>query len=169
MAGDSNRTRQATMIMQLTRRQFDFGYEGDASVITHPRLRALYDLWQDKRGSRQAPSRRDFAVEELKPWFGHLMVLDCLEDDSFRYRLYGTELARMFGFDLTGHTVDSVADRIGPRPDAEYRQVRRIGAPLHVSRSSPSAKDYLLVDKLALPLMEAGEVTKILAAIYPSP
>lgn len=157
------------MIMQLTRKQFDFGYEGDATVIAHPRLRTLYDLWQDRRGSRQAPSRRDFAVEDLKPWFGHLMVLDCLADDSFCYRLYGTELVRMFGFDLTGRAVDAVADRIGALPDAEYRQVRRIGAPLHVSRSSPSAMEYLLVDKLALPLMEAGEVTKILAAIYPSP
>ncbi|MEK9967550.1 MAG: PAS domain-containing protein [Ferrovibrio sp.] len=154
------------MIMQFKRQIFSY-HDSNAEVgISHPRLQALFDLWNDKRGSRQAPPRSDFSHEELRPWFGHLMLLDCLGDSEYRYRLYGTELVRMFGFDLTGKTVRASTSRIGDKPLAEYEKVMRIGAPVYTSRISPSAREYLQVDKLALPLMEGGIVTRILGAIY---
>lgn len=136
--------------------------------IAHPQLRALHELWERKRGLRTAPSRADFSVEELRPWLGHLIMVDCLDDDDFRFRLYGTALVRIFGFDLTNRLVSDVSGQIGDRPAAEYRQVRRLGTPFHVARRSPSAREYLTMDKLALPLMDNGVVTKIMAAIYHS-
>src|SRR3546814_5412757 len=40
-------------------------------------------------------------------------------------------------------------------------------APSYVSRMSPSRREYLAVDKLALPLIDAdGRVNKILGSIY---
>lgn len=38
-----------------------------AKDIANPLLRGLYRLWDAKRGSRPAPSRADFTVEELRP------------------------------------------------------------------------------------------------------
>lgn len=137
-----------------------------AEAIANPLLRALYRLWDGRRGSQPAPSRADFAVEDLRPWLGHLVILDCLEDDDFRFRLYGTALVDIFGFDLTNTLVSAAADRIGAKPMAEYRQVRATGLPCYIARGSPSSRDYLAMDKLALPLMDRGAVTKILAAIY---
>ncbi len=137
-----------------------------ASSIGHPMLRQLYGLWRQKRGAHPAPSRGDFGIEELRPWLGHLMILDCLENEDFRYRLYGTNLVGIFGFDLTGTLVSAAAGKIGDKPIAEYRQVRVSGLPSYVARGSPSSRDYLAMDKLALPLMEGGVVVKILAAIY---
>lgn len=72
----------------------------------------------------------------------------------------------IFGFDLTNRLVSAVAGKIGEKPIAEYRQVRMTGMPCYIARGSPSARDYLAMDKLALPLMDQGIVTKILAAIY---
>lgn len=153
-------------MMQLKRQELS-SHENDLGVVhPHPKLRALFDLWDARRGSRPAPARSDFSHEDLQPWFGHLMLLDCLDDNEYRYRLYGTGLVRLFGFDLTGQTVSASADRIGDKPLEEYASVVRIGAPVYVSRISPSAREYLKVDKLALPLMEDGRVTRILGAIY---
>lgn len=133
----------------------------------NPKLGSLCRLWEAKRGNRLAPSRSDFTVTELRPWIGHLMVIDVLgAGQDFRYRLYGTDLVDIFGFDLTGRLVSEVADRIGDRPLEEYRDVARLALPRYVSRVSPSSREYLLVDKLALPLAEGGIVNKILAAIY---
>lgn len=154
------------MIMQLKHRVFSYEEAAGGDAITHPALRSLYELWDHQRGTRQAPPRTDFPPELLRPWLGHLVVLDCLDDGDFRYRLYGSHLVELFGFDLTGKTVSSTEDLIGDKPLKEYRQVCRIGAPVHASRISPSAREYLQVDKLALPLMEGGVVTKILGALY---
>lgn len=153
-------------MMQSRRQDLSYPAGNQAAAITHPRLRALYDLWNAKRGDRQAPPRSDFSHDDLLPWFGHLLLLDCLEGGEFRYRLYGTGLVTLFGFDLTGRTVGASLDRIGDKPLDEYVTVMRTGAPVYASRSSPSARDYLKVDKLALPLMDGDRITKILGAIY---
>lgn len=154
------------MMMQFKRQSLSYHDDSHDVAISHPALRSLLDLWEIKRGSRQAPPRSDFSHEDLLPWFGHLMLLDCLDNNEYRYRLYGTALTQLFGFDLTGKLVGASSDRIGAKPLDEYAKVVRIGAPVYVSRSSPSAREYLQVDKLALPLMEGGRVTKILGAIY---
>jgi hypothetical protein len=143
---------------------------GAAPSIGNPALAALHGLWSTRRGDRIAPARADFDVFELRPWFGHLMLLDVLEGGGdMRFRLYGTELVGIFGFDLTGRRVSAVIDLIGDRPLQEYREVARYGRPAYVSRMSPSQRDYLAVDKLALPLADNGRITKILGAIYLSP
>lgn len=154
------------MIVQLKHRIFTYEDDSGSTAIGHPKLRALYELWDARRGTRQAPPRSDFSLDDLRPWFGHLMIVDCLPDDDFRYRLYGTELVRLFGFDLTGKSLSDALLYIGDKPLREYQQVCRIGAPVHASRVSPSAREHLQIDKLALPLMEGGEVTKILGALY---
>ncbi len=154
------------MMLQFKRQSLSYHDDSHDVAISHPALRGLFDLWDVKRGSRQAPPRSDFSHEDLLPWFGHLMLLDCLDNNEYRYRLYGTALTQLFGFDLTGKLVGAVTDRIGAKPQDEYARVVRIGAPVYTSRISPSAREYLQVDKLALPLMEGGRVTKILGALY---
>jgi len=135
---------------------------------SHPSLVGLYDFWRSLCGGRVAPARADFDVADLRPWLGNLMILDIEPDGDFRYRLYGTGLVHIFGFDLSRRQVSETSHLIGDKPLAEYRQVRDYCQPVYAARFSPSAREYLAVDKLALPLVEAGAVNKILGAIYPS-
>lgn len=153
-------------MMQFKRQSLPDHDDSQDVAVFHPRLRALFELWDARRGSRQAPARSDFSHDDLLPWFGHLMLLDCIDSGEFRYRLYGSQLAQLFGFDLTARLVGASVDRIGDMPQDEYARVARIGVPVYSSRISPSAREYLQVDKLALPLMEGGRITKILGAIY---
>jgi len=143
--------------------------EPESQAITNPHLQQLYDLWNSKRENRLAPARSDFTISEFKPWLGHLLILDNVSSrDRIRFRLYGSKLVELFGFDLTNRTVLDSMLLIGDRPLIEYDAVARLRQPVHVSRFTPTAKRHLQVDKLALPLISDGHVDQILAAIYPS-
>ncbi|MEK9967517.1 MAG: PAS domain-containing protein [Ferrovibrio sp.] len=143
--------------------------EPEPQAILNPRLQELHDLWNSKRENRIAPARSDFTIGEFRPWLGHLLILDNVGSrDRIRYRLYGSKLVELFGFDLTNRTVLDSMLLIGDRALIEYETVARLGQPVHVSRYTPTAKRHIQVDKLALPLISDGHVDQILAAIYPS-
>lgn len=60
--------------------------------------------WDTKRQNDHLPAWRDFQFEELEPWWGWLTVEDVVPSDSYdaRYRLFGSHVADLFGYDLTG-------------------------------------------------------------------
>ncbi|MBL8836919.1 MAG: PAS domain-containing protein [Alphaproteobacteria bacterium] len=132
------------------------------------RIKSLLDLWEAKRAGRALPARADFAMDDLLPWLGHLMLLDVLEGgDDFRFVLYGTALVEIFGFDLTGKRVSEAIPQIGPSPLEEYRRVCATRAPDYVARRSPADREYVSITKIALPLSSDGRtIDKILGAIY---
>lgn len=139
--------------------------------IAEPRLCALHALWQAKRCERPMPARGDFAWPELKPWMGNLALLDVLEDgQDFRYRLWGSEIARHLGYELTGRRMSEVVCWLGPNPRDEYRRICATRQPLAVAVRIPDIRRPVRLDKLGLPLSEAGaQVEQILAALYPAP
>ncbi len=141
-----------------------------APAIGNPTLQRLYELWDAKRGgSRAAPARSDFSIAEFKPWLGNLLILDNIgAREDIRFRLYGTNLVELFGFDLTYKTVLESTLLIGDRPLVEYQDVSQQQRPVYVSRFTPTARRHIAVDKLALPLMSHDRVDQILAAVYPS-
>ena len=62
--------------------------------------------WQRKRGVRPMPSRDDLKPHELKPYLGHLLLVDALAGfEDFRFRLVGTRVAEHFLSDATGHSM----------------------------------------------------------------
>lgn len=138
-------------------------------AIGNPMLQKLYDLWNSKRGTRAAPARADFSIVELKPWLGNLLILDNIgAREDIRFRLYGSKLVDLFGFDLTYKTVMDSTLLIGDRPLVEYQDVSRLQQPVYVSRFTPTAHRHIQVDKLALPLISDHRVDQILAAVYAS-
>ena len=67
------------------------------------KLASLRALWDAKRQERAMPSRDDFGIHELKPWLGHLALVDVAGERTFR--LCGTNLSARFGGDMTGKRV----------------------------------------------------------------
>lgn len=58
--------------------------------------------------------RDDFNAELLRPWIGHIMILDYIPDvRDFRYRVYGTDIANHAGFDVTGRLVSEFQSDTG--------------------------------------------------------
>lgn len=142
-------------------------------VITTPQLRSLLELWAAKRAGRALPSRADFSDEDLRPWFGNLLMVDVVEGaHQFRFRLMGTSLVDAACRELTGKFFDE-ADISGYEPDVleDYAEVLRSRAPFCKTRRynpTPGMEHWRVYERLLLPLSNDGEtVDRILGGSYP--
>jgi hypothetical protein len=120
------------------------------------------------RAHGAAPRLLRIDAVELKAALGYMMLLEPVEGGrDFRYRLYGGELARISGFDMTGqclsdHPVSSYAAEFGI---AIYRAAMRRRRPLYTVRHPVGAKVARRWQALALPFVDDAEaVTRLLCA-----
>lgn len=135
----------------------------------YPELETLLAFWERLRGQRSIPSRRDLDISALKPWLGHLMLLDALGNGRFRYRVYGSNVAALFGRDLQGQEVDELPPDVREEVRQDYLQVATSRAARFGILERVIADKMHKFGKLTLPLSDDGEaVTKLLAAIYPA-
>jgi hypothetical protein len=83
-----------------------------SSTITDDALRRLYQYWNEKRGDRRFPARRDIDPLEFAYILGWVTLVDVTYNPTrFRFRLYGSELAHRIGVDLTGTYADQHPNR----------------------------------------------------------
>lgn len=69
----------------------------------HPAVAEFAALWDAKCQGACLPAREDFPVEDLKPWFGHVLIMDVAPGATdFRYRMIGTEVTAFRDRDYTG-------------------------------------------------------------------
>jgi hypothetical protein len=75
-----------------------------AEVLNHATLSALFRYWDEKRGGRALPARRDIDPIEMGPrLLPHLMLCELADRGSrIRFRLVGTLLVKRLGYDPTG-------------------------------------------------------------------
>ena len=78
-------------------------HDGTDSQILHPGSRRLFSHWETLRAERAFPTREEFDFDAIKDIMPDLIVLerDNLRN-SYRYRLAGTRVCRLFGENLTG-------------------------------------------------------------------
>lgn len=143
--------------------------------ISVPQLRSLSELWLSKCNGEFLPSRADFADEDLRPWFGNLLLVDVVAGPQrFRFRLMGTSLVDAACRELTGKFFDE-ADISGYEPDVleDYAEVVRTRAPVcKTRRYNPVPGTFMdhwrIYERLLLPLANDGRsIDKILGCSYP--
>ncbi len=101
------------------------------------------------------PSRGDLPVQELRPWIGHLALIDAAAGGKFRIRLCGTHLIRRLGREATGVSVDELAPDIAAQLCAVLKAACRALEPVvAVSSVALGRTTYWYVD-VALPLADA--------------
>ncbi|HXL98403.1 MAG TPA: PAS domain-containing protein [Rhizomicrobium sp.] len=131
----------------------------------HPRLKALLACWNEKRGQRRMPARAELPLQVLKPWLGHLALLEP-EQGGFRVRLGGTELSPRFGRETTGLELGALAPGIrkGLRATIDLAYVSR--APVISALSIRREGRKTLYSELLLPLAGDGAMMFLLGC-YP--
>jgi hypothetical protein len=83
--------------------------EQDEIPIAHPSARGFCDYCLSVKPKGDFADRQDFDVFKLRPWLGYIMILEYLADqDDFRYRMFGTQIAEQSGFDMTGRLVSDL-------------------------------------------------------------
>ena len=135
------------------------------------RLTALRALWDEKRGGRALPERRDFLAEEFRPWFGHLCIVRVEEPAArFRVTLAGMEVVRYYGRDLTGRCLDDEmsTEGFGWVVDS-YRDCARTAAPRCATVPALSYSGTVMpLVRMMLPCGRDGRVDTIIVGIYPA-
>jgi PAS domain S-box-containing protein len=137
----------------------------------HPELDALRELWTTICGSRALPRRSDFDLHTMKRWASHLSIATVTPDDRFQFRLFGTELTRLYGRDLSGATLDELTPKdLWSVVIMHYREVVRTQQPLFAPISIANGRWYSEVSRLLLPLANgSATVAFVMAADYPRP
>lgn len=144
---------------------------GNPSVvkIQHPKLIALHDHWQARMRENSFPYRSDFNPFELRPFLGHLLILEIVDEfDESRYRLFGSILADYLQVDLTGKRLKDISLKQSRSIFLEYRNLLIENSPLAVFNQALVEGNLTRYEKLMLPLSsDEKPIAMILAAIYP--
>jgi hypothetical protein len=135
-------------------------------------LRRLLQYWRSKCVGDRLPGRPDIDPVALAFILPNLFIMDVRADEEphrrFRFRLFGAELVRVHGRDLTGRTFH---DALEPEAaDGAVRHAMRVVAeriPLFVAGKMAylKHKEWLNFENCMLPLQgDSGEVNMILGA-----
>ena len=133
--------------------------------FVHPRLAELFAYWSSRRPVQGLPSRADLDPAEIPRLLKHMFLVDVLPEPlDFRYRLIGTDLARIAGRDVTGCSLaEAVPKRVYPRYFLLYRTVTERRQPVRVTgRSWLPRNDYLDWEAALLPLAAADQPVNML-------
>ena len=68
--------------------------------MKHANTRTLYDYWNALRGTRPTPLRSDLDPRELKALLPQTFILQRESQSSYKFRLAGTDICRIFDREL---------------------------------------------------------------------
>jgi hypothetical protein len=133
-------------------------------TIEDPALLRLYSYWNQKRGARPCPARRDIEPLDLGYILGWIMLVDVeYAPLRFRFRLYGSNLVNEMKYDMTGRDLSE-----HPQPvhrahiDQEWREVVERQEPTYGTFNGTVGGRRLQFQALRLPLSANGRVIDML-------
>jgi hypothetical protein len=146
----------------------DNGMAALPDCIETPCLRQLYVYWEQQRGERSFPARRDLDPLDFRSALGHILLIDVLYDPlRFRFRLHGTDLVRRAGYDMTGKMIEEL-----PNPTNRATLIERCRAlvetrrPVRIADKRPLGRQLYGYEAVWLPLGENGlTVTMLMAGL----
>ncbi|MBU0725030.1 MAG: PAS domain-containing protein [Alphaproteobacteria bacterium] len=143
--------------------------------IGHPRLRNLYDYWERCRGDRLLPARSDLDPVDIPALLSNLILIDVERGTApdggmrFRFRLYGTEVCKIRGADLTGRYIDEPGiTYLREVAIRSYEKIVTDRAPVYEAHAFPLSVNFVgTYHRLVLPLAADGaNVDMLLIGFY---
>ena len=167
----SDSTEIATYFLAQDIQPPTFRWNPELGSLGEAPLEALLRWWQANRPAGGIPSIDMVDAIGLKAALGYLMILDVLEDGwDYRYRLYGTEIARLAKRDYTGQKTSDlkVFSTIPIFYIACYRAVLRRPEPLMTHNQPPIDVATSSWTRLLLPLAGPdGRIARFLVGNVP--
>ena len=150
----------------------DFAWSPSVDRLSAAQLRFLLRYWSELAGARAMPRAKEIDALEMRPALGYINLLDVLDDgEDFRYRVFGSIIAAVAGYDMTGRNVSALKTEpyMAEFALAACRAVLRRGQPLLTEhRPPPSAVPTVAWHGLTLPLAgEDGAVSRLLVGSVP--
>jgi hypothetical protein len=130
------------------------------------KLQSLLNLWNEKRASREMPSRADLAVQALRPWLGNLALIDLRDSDGPIFRLCGTSLYSRFGGEMTRRKIGSLDDDVAKTLRQSIEQVCHTRKPAQAKHETAQGQP-IVFHELCAPLSDNGvTIDTVLFASY---
>jgi hypothetical protein len=168
-AGDCAEIRQVFAVAGA--RGPELRWDPPVESLATPQLRFLLRYWNDLRGIRALPHMRGIDAIELRAALGYINLLEPVDHGrDFRYRVFGTVVAAVSGFDLTGQLASRLkaSAYIVEFGLAVFRAVRRRGEPLLTEHGPPATLYTATWHRLVLPFADDhGEVVRLLSGNVP--
>ena len=136
----------------------------------YPDLCQVLDYWRGKRNGRFAPARADIDPADLPRILPRIMLADVVADDDgevdFRYRLSGTRIGDVHGFDATNLSPRALTPPLyGQLIHAHYKAAVETREPLaHVIVLITNMKQRSYA-RIILPLSSDGESVDMLMTV----
>jgi len=137
-----------------------------------PQLEFLLQYWLGLAEGPKPPRMTLIDPIEMRPALGYVVLVDIVEEgNDLRYRLYGSGIAAITGFDLTGQSVYAHPSLPSTVEFflATYEAVRLRQTPLYSAYGPRTSKVMARTwQRLTLPLLgENGEVCRFLVGTLP--
>jgi hypothetical protein len=146
-------------------------WQPPVTTLAAQQHRFLLRYWHDLRGARRMPAARAIDAVEMRPALGYVNLVDAIEGGrDFRYRVFGSIIAAVSGFDMTGQLASALkaSPYIVEFSLAALRAGLARGEPLFTEHGPPTAVYTATWHRLVLPLAgENGEVTRLLIGMVP--
>jgi hypothetical protein len=134
-------------------------------------LRFLTTYWRGLAGPDALPHLKQIDPLALRPALGYVMLLDLVENGrDFRYRLYGSMVASVSGFDMTGKLLSEhpASPYVTEFALAGYRAAVQRREPIYTERHPVGAIHATRWQRVAMPLVgDDGTISRILAGTAP--
>jgi hypothetical protein len=134
-----------------------------------PRFRTFFKYWMDIHQGSALPRRSDIDPLDIPSLLGHLNLIDVLRDDGgirYRYALWGTKVATLYGADYTGRFLEDI---MIPTQFEAVREAFNVtvetGLPHYWKVPIPiENREFVSSRRLLLPLSQDGQrVTHMIA------
>src|SRR5690349_6509917 len=122
---------------------------------------ALYALWNDRRGNRRMPARKEFSTDDLRPWLGSVHLIEVVEGGKdFRYLVYGTDIARYYDVEMTRRLVSEWPDDMRQSAFMTYGRLVRDVCPYLVRQNEMAQGRLHSFHRLVLPMSSRGDAVE---------
>lgn len=141
--------------------------------LTAEKLRFLLRYWNGLPRKGAGPRTSDIDPLDMRPALGNVMLVDAVEGGrDFRYRLYGSVLAEVSGFDMTGKLVSEhhASTYAIEFTLATYGAAILRPEPVFTTRMPARATYTAEWHRIVLPLVDdTGAVSRFLVGLVPVP
>lgn len=138
--------------------------EPDPAEFIDPRLPRLLAWWRGRCGEASPPPVTAIDALDLRFILGWLMVIEAIEGGvDFRYRLYGSKIVDVMGWDLTGRKVSDTFPEVAGFFCDIYRAALQHRHPVLTRHTPPRAVLVAQWERLILPFVGAdGQIARFL-------
>lgn len=157
MADESPETRE----FKFEREWLDLESPPDTDLVV------LYEFWKTMAEAEGIPRRRWFSAESLRRFLPRVLIIQVEQGgESFSYRLAGSQVYEVHGYEFTGRNVRDISPQaLGDALHDDFRMLVQSKSPqlghMQYTNRLLETRSYLM---LRLPLSEDGEtVSQILA------